>query len=83
MTRRSLAGSVPLTGLRRFWLTVHVLIWPALLTAAADWALGPTSTITTVVFLIAVAWALLRWHRVSKRIFTVTTRRRRRRRAHR
>ncbi len=75
--RRSLAGSVPLTGLRRAWLTIYVLIWPALLVTATDWALGPASTVTSVAFLIAVCWALLRYRRVSKRIFTVTTRRRR------
>lgn len=79
MSRRT-AGSVPLTGLRRAWLVIHVLIWPALLVAAADWAFGPTATTTSVVFLIACLWALLRYWGVSKRIFTVTTRRKKARR---
>lgn len=68
----SRAGNwVPLTGLMRAWLTVWVLIWPALLIAATDWAFGPASTVTSVAFLISCGWAFLRYRRVSKRIRTV------------
>jgi hypothetical protein len=75
---RARAGSVPLTGLLRAWLTIWVLIWPTLLIVAFDWAFGPQSTVTSVAFLIAAAWALLRWYRVAQRIHTVRTPRRRR-----
>jgi hypothetical protein len=71
---------VPLTGILRVWLTIYVLIWPALLVVAADWAFGSAAATTSVVFLIACLWAFLRYRRVSKRIFTVTTRRKRARR---
>lgn len=79
---RPATRSVPLTGLLRAWLTIHVLIWPALLVVAFDWAFGSQSTVTSVAFLIALAWALLRWYRVAQRIHTVrvkTSRRKARR----
>ena len=81
MTRRS-GNWVPLTGLMRVWLTIWVLIWPALLVTAVDWMFGPAATVTSVTFLIAVVWAIARWHSVSKRIRTVRvpTRRRKARR---
>jgi len=81
MSRRP--GSVPLTGILRAWLAIYVLIWPALLVVAFDWAFGPQATATSVAFLIAVAWALWRWRGVAKRIHTVRVKTPRRRRAHR
>jgi hypothetical protein len=80
---RARAGSVPLTGLLRAWLTIWVLIWPTLLIVAFDWAFGPQSTATSVAFLIAVAWALWRYWGVQKRIHTVRVKTPRRRRARR